>query len=293
MWFKVDDQLHAHPKTRRAGFEAMGLWVVAGAYCSAYKLDGHVDIEWIETQKRGKVLAKALVSARLWHEDGHDCEGCPQPTGPHGYVFHDWEDSNPTADEVEAKRASDRERQRQRRARLNGTKPPVTDDVTPDVAPGVTRDSRVSHGTPTRPDPTRPKEEEPSSSDIASDADDDQGKGKPDDTPRAEVVELCDYLADRVRANGHEVKTVGKLWYRACRLLLDKDGRTSEQVRAAIDWATADPFWSTNVRSMQTLREKYTTLQAQAKTKRPVATTSRNGIDWNAKLAAALGSRIA
>ena len=290
MWFKVDDQLHSHPKARRAGLEAMGLWVLAGAYCSAYKLDGHVDSEWIATQKRGKALAKSLVSARLWHEMGHDCEGCPQPNDERGYVFHDWEDSNPTADEVEAKRASDRERQRQRRARLNGTKPAPAEDVTPDVTPDVQRDTCVSHGTPTRPDPTRPKEEDPSTSHIASDVDDDQGK--PDDNPRPEVVALCEHLAARVRQNGHDVKTVGKLWHRSCRLLLDKDGRTVEQVMAAIDWATADPFWCTNIRSMQTLREKYSTIQAQAKVKR-TATTSRNGIDWNAKLAAALESRTA
>lgn len=97
-----------------------------------------------------------------------------------------------------------------------------------------------------------------SSSAIASDRDAD---------PRPEVRELCNLLADRVQRNGHKVGTVGKTWFRACRLLLDVDGHSAEQVQRAIEWATTDPFWSTNIRSMQTLREKYTTLRAQATTR--------------------------
>ena len=96
--------------------------------------------------------------------------------------------------------------------------------------------------------------EQPSSSEIASDL---------DANPRAEVIELCNYLAERVRLNGHAAK-VGKLWHRHCRLLLDVDKRSPEQVKGAIDWATSDPFWSANIQSMPKLREKYTTLQAQA-----------------------------
>lgn len=114
------------------------------------------------------------------------------------------------------------------------------------------------------------REESNSSSEIASDPDPDPKSI--DDAPRPEVVELCGYLAEKVRANGHDAK-VGKLWHRACRLLIDRDHHTPEQIRKAIDWATADPFWSTNIRSMQTLREKYSTLRAQA-AQRPTSPTS-------------------
>lgn len=103
-----------------------------------------------------------------------------------------------------------------------------------------------------------------SSSEIASD---------PDDHPRDDVRALCERLAEKVRENGHSAKP-GKLWFRACRLLLDRDGRTVKQVQDAIDWATADPFWSTNIRSMQNLRQKYSTLQGQASTRRHSAASS-------------------
>jgi hypothetical protein len=111
--------------------------------------------------------------------------------------------------------------------------------------------------------------EQSSSSEIASDLDATTGI---DDEPRPEVVELCEHLAAKVRTNGHTAK-VGKLWHRECRLLIDVDGHTPEQIRKAIDWATADPFWSANIRSMRTLREKYTTLRAQA-AKRPTSPAS-------------------
>lgn len=39
-WFKVDDQLHSHPKPRRASLAALGLWTLSGSYSMAYKLDG-------------------------------------------------------------------------------------------------------------------------------------------------------------------------------------------------------------------------------------------------------------
>lgn len=105
------------------------------------------------------------------------------------------------------------------------------------------------------------REESNSSSEIASDPD--TAHDDVDDNPRPEIIELCEHLAERVRTNGHKAQP-GKRWHRACRLLLDVDGHDPDQVRRAIDWATADPFWSANIRSMQTLREKYSTLQAQA-----------------------------
>ena len=109
------------------------------------------------------------------------------------------------------------------------------------------------------------KKRKASSSKIASDLDAD---------PRAEVIELCAHLAERVRLNGHKAK-ITTTWHRQCRLLIDVDGHTPEQIRAAIDWATADPFWSANIRSMPTLREKYTTLRAQASRPAPSGTSRR------------------
>ena len=105
-WFKVDDTLHGHPKARRAGAAAMGLWALAGAYSSAYKEDGFVPDWYAQSWASGKSLAAKLVEVGLW-EPGEK-EGVP------GWFFHDWEDYQLTSEEIER----DRELARQRQQRL-------------------------------------------------------------------------------------------------------------------------------------------------------------------------------
>lgn len=51
-------------------------------------------------------------------------------------------------------------------------------------------------------------------------------------------------------------------------MLLDADGKTVDQVKAAIAWCQADPFWRANVLSMPKLREKYDQLRLQAQRER-------------------------
>jgi len=53
-------------------------------------------------------------------------------------------------------------------------------------------------------------------------------------------------------------------WWQACDRLLRLDNYTAAQVEWMIRWATADEFWSANIRSMPKLREKFSTLKARA-----------------------------
>ncbi len=108
-WFKVDDQLHSHPKPRRATLAALGLWTLAGSYSMAYKLDGFVPEWYVHGHAQGKRHADALVSVGLWERTIRDGEA--------GYLFHDWTDYQPTSDEIEAEREAARERQRAFRAK--------------------------------------------------------------------------------------------------------------------------------------------------------------------------------
>lgn len=109
-WFKVDDTLHSHPKARKAGLQAMGMWSVAGAYSMAYKHEGFVPEWYVAGWPQGVKLARALVTAGLWSTAVKD--------GETGWQFHDWDDYQPSAEEIEADREHARERQRNRRQRL-------------------------------------------------------------------------------------------------------------------------------------------------------------------------------
>lgn len=87
------------------------------------------------------------------------------------------------------------------------------------------------------------------------------------DTPdphRPDVEKICRHLADRIVDNGSKRPTITAKWRTEARLLLDKDGRTVEQVIKAIDWCQADPFWHGNILSMPTLRQQYDKLRLAA-----------------------------
>jgi hypothetical protein len=145
-WFKNDDSLHAHRKTRKAGLEAMGLWVVAGTWSSSQNTEGFVPGWFVDTWPRGRALAKKLVGAGFWDVDADG--------GEDGWRFHDWLDYNFSQEEVDEKRKAAAERQRKHRRAKNGryVTGVVTRDVMRDNTRYVTRESH--HPDPARPDPT-------------------------------------------------------------------------------------------------------------------------------------------
>ncbi len=155
-WFKVDDTLHSHPKVRRAGAAAVGVWATAGSFCMAYKTNGFVPTFFLDGWgKVGHSAAKKLVEAGLWIAAERD--------GQIGYEFHDWADYQPLSDEIERDRERARERQRAWRQRRKGhgrasaeegEAERVTENVTRDETCDETNDSQ--HPVPTRPDPSRP-----------------------------------------------------------------------------------------------------------------------------------------
>lgn len=115
---------------------------------------------------------------------------------------------------------------------------------------------------------------------------------------RPDVDDLCRHLADAIEANGSKRPTVTKRWRTSARLLLDADGRTPDQVRAAIDWCQADTFWRSVILSMPKLREKYDQIRLAAQRQQPghaaprPSTTDQRvaaGLDLVAKYAEAEG----
>lgn len=103
-WFRTDDTLHSHPKPRRAGLAAMGLWVLAGSYCSQYATEGFVPAWFVTGWPSGRRHANALVNAGLWYPDHRN--------GEDGWLFHDWEHYQMSLEEIERDRELNRERQR-------------------------------------------------------------------------------------------------------------------------------------------------------------------------------------
>lgn len=136
-WFKVDDQLAFHPKVIEAGNAAMGLWVRAGAWCSAHLTEGALPKHMIGTLGAQARDAKRLVEVGLWEQTNV------------GYQFRDWVDYQPTKKQVEAEKAANRERQKRFREKRRNS---PSSDVSDGGSNGVTNDA--TNDAPSRPDPT-------------------------------------------------------------------------------------------------------------------------------------------
>lgn len=80
-----------------------------------------------------------------------------------------------------------------------------------------------------------------------------------DEDSRPDIIRLCKVLADLIVANDPKAtpNPAQKRWRTECRLLIDRDGRTVEEVERVMRWALADSFWRSNVLSMPKLREKF------------------------------------
>lgn len=87
---------------------------------------------------------------------------------------------------------------------------------------------------------------------------------------REDVSEVLDYLDAALARNEVKLPKRNKSNVNAARLLLDRDGRSVDQVKRAIDFATTDEFWRANILSMSKLRDKYDTLRLRAQSKRSV-----------------------
>lgn len=127
-WFRIDDTFWSHRKARKAGPEALGLWVACGAYASSSACDdtGLITIDNLEFvavsigARNWKKLAAKLVEVGLW--DNH----------ANGYAFHDWDDYRQGGDaELDRRKERDAERKRLARQRRDNAK--LSADASADI----------------------------------------------------------------------------------------------------------------------------------------------------------------
>jgi len=234
-WFKVDDKLPTSRKLmkipRRYRFACLGLWTLAGAWSAGEETDGVIHDHMLEEWGAPQTLVDWLVSVDLW---------VPYPEGTDSKVrFKNWDEYQPTKEELNHKREKNREKLRHWRDRNRVTGGGVTGFVTDGVTPSVTPP-------PTRPVPTPLK-------DLTSEA-----------TPRPDVEELCTLLADLVEGNGSKRPAITKAWRDAARLMLDRDERELDKARNLLRWSQADGFWRKNIMSMPKFRQRYDQLRLAA-----------------------------
>lgn len=101
-----------------------------------------------------------------------------------------------------------------------------------------------------------------------------------------EVYQACNLFADLIEANGSKRPTVSDKWLTDMERLHRIDGRSWEQINAAIRWVQNDSFWRANVMSPDKLRKQYDALRlrAQGQQKQSAVTKTINwltNINWD------------
>ena len=93
--------------------------------------------------------------------------------------------------------------------------------------------------------------------------------------PRPDVDAVCDAMAASVQRRTGRTPRVTAAWRTQARLMIDRDGRTVDELTRIIDWVEADDFWRANILSVPKLRQKFDTLRLQSQ--RPRAGQSQSG----------------
>lgn len=118
-WFALDDGFDTHPKVRKAGNAAVGLFVRLGVHATRHLTEGHLDGDIVRRYGTEPNVRK-LIAVGMLHGHGHDCLRCPQPADG-DFVIHDYLDYNKSRAQIEAAREAARKRQNRGRetARAN------------------------------------------------------------------------------------------------------------------------------------------------------------------------------
>lgn len=99
-WLRVEDKAAFHAKVVRAGNEAYGAFIRAGAVCSGSDRSGFISFE----------VAHLIASKKVWKKLLE--VGLLDPTDRAGYQIHDFNEYNPTTEQmneyIEKKRAAGR-----------------------------------------------------------------------------------------------------------------------------------------------------------------------------------------
>lgn len=112
-WFALDDGFDTHPKVRKAGNAAVGLFVRLGVHATKHLTEGHLDGDIVRDYGTAPTIRK-LVTVGMLHDSGHSCPRCPQPADG-GFYIHDYLDYNKSRAQIEAAREHARKRQQKGR----------------------------------------------------------------------------------------------------------------------------------------------------------------------------------
>lgn len=226
-WFKVDDGLFLHQKIVRAGNAAMGLWLRAGSWSAHHLTEGFVPDAVIEVLGTASQRSK-LIKAGLWSEAEGGCQ------------FHEWNERQPSRDEVTDQRSAwaDRKRKSREKLRESSAEAPRKSSETSEIS-ASSQVSGMSHAsvTPSIPVPSRPElQESPSGPLVARPAHLALAVQPP---LLAEVTEPSPSAPAAKKSQGHRLSED----WRPTSATMDWSRQLSDQLDITAEWARFQDYW--------------------------------------------------
>ena len=223
------------PAVIAAGPDAELLYLRLLSWCALHpKTDGAVPVE-VATSRLGLTDAAARLDALT--TNGLVTADATTITVASWVRWNgSWGDITAKSD---ARKAAARERKARQRARAaqDTAEPDASPAPAPDPTPTATDDDSVLEAIIVTTEPTN---------------------------VRRDVESVCYHMANSVCERTGRRPRITKKWLDSARLMIDRDGRTPDQVHAAIDWVHNSEFWRANILSIPKLREKWDTLKLQA-----------------------------
>lgn len=233
-----------HPKIEPLTDKAFRVFVEMNGYSRMQDLDGRIPVSLARRKWKPQAIEELLNT---------------HPTRPvllqHGddYVLRDYAQHQETRAEREARVARNTENGR-RGGRPRKNPRETQSDTDSDSEPEPTGN----------PDETEKKAEIEIELEIEKIPSESLSSDAALAAPRPEIDALLDLLASEIVSNGSKPPARTQKNRDAIRLMLDRDGRTVDQIENAIRWCQADSFWRSNILSAVKLREKYDQLRLTA-----------------------------
>ncbi|MDN5933234.1 MAG: hypothetical protein L0I24_19570 [Pseudonocardia sp.] len=262
---RLSVDLPMNPKLAMIDDPAAGwAYVTALCYCGGNLTDGSfpqtvvMRLAGVKTQ-----VARSLFHAGLWHESGHDCPRCPDPSQGQ-VVIHDYLDHQRSSDEAKALREARREAGRKgahsrwspdddgkSHSKSHTASHSKSDGKA--MADGWQSDDRAMAE-------VEGEEEKKTSSSSTR---------RTSEPQRDDVDHLCRLLVEHAERYDNRTPTVSQAWRKAMRLLLDTDlALDADPLALAVrvfEFMQADDFWPPNILSAPTFRKQFPKLRAKAK----------------------------
>lgn len=230
MWVKLSDDFYDHPKVMMCSLEAIGLWTRCASYVGRHSrrtADAQQGASNVGFVPKQFVK---MLQAETQAEELVASGLWEEIDG--GWAFHDWKNYQPTPWE-RRKHNDSKDPKKVQAGRKGGAASAHSRNAT---------GAQQKHSPVPVPDSTSKE------------------------VRRDDVNAVCEAFNTSLEARDVKPKKpIPEGWLKEARLMLDKDGRTVEQIKTCCEWLVTDNFWSSNILSLPTLRKKYDQLRLKAK----------------------------